>query len=143
MPVSVPILIDLQTTSVGPCLGPIISGFISTVSWRWTFWVGFIFAVISAPGVIFMPETYAPVLLHAKAKKLRKETGNINIVSQSEIDPKTWHYVGTVVLMRPIKMIVHESIVLFSCLFLALAYAIFYILLQAYPRIFEGPDSKF
>lgn len=31
----------------------------------------------------------------------------------------------TVILMRPLRMLIFESIVLFTCLYLALAYAIF------------------
>ena len=45
-------------------------------NWRWVFWIltmfaGFCFFVI----LFFVPETYAPALLMAKARKLRKETG--------------------------------------------------------------------
>lgn len=35
-------------------------------------------------------------------------------------------------------MAIQESIVHFTCLYLALAYAIFYLYFQAYPIIFEG-----
>lgn len=62
----------------GPSLGPIVSGFIqvSGTSWRWVYWVSTIFAGVCTLLVIFtLPETYAPVILANKAKKLRKETG--------------------------------------------------------------------
>lgn len=35
-------------------------------------------------------------------------------------------------------MIIHESIVSFSCLYISLAYAIFYLYFEAYPIIFQG-----
>ena len=44
----------------------------------------------------------------------------------------------TVTLMRPLNMIIHEALVLFTCLYLALAYAIFYLFFEAYPLIFQG-----
>ena len=44
----------------------------------------------------------------------------------------------TVILMRPLHMIVREAIVLFSCTYLSLAYAIFYLFFEAYPIIFQG-----
>ena len=44
----------------------------------------------------------------------------------------------TVTLMRPLNMIAFEAIVLFTCLYLSLAYAIFYLFFEAYPLIFQG-----
>lgn len=44
----------------------------------------------------------------------------------------------TVTLMRPLHMIAYEAIVLFTCVYLSLAYAIFYLFFEAYPLIFEG-----
>ena len=89
-----------------------------------------------------MPETYLPVLLAQKARNLRKETGNENIFAMSELERKGPKHMITVVLTRPFRMLVHESIVLFTCIYLALAYAIFYLYFQAYPIIFQGPDSR-
>ncbi|KAK3344363.1 hypothetical protein B0T25DRAFT_616029 [Lasiosphaeria hispida] len=44
----------------------------------------------------------------------------------------------TVVLTRPIRMIVLEPIVNTSCVYLALCYAIFYMSFEAFPIIFQG-----
>lgn len=60
---------------IGPVLGPIIGGFVtqSYLGWRWVFWVMMIFAALCwVLIVLFMPETFAPVLLLRKAKRLRK-----------------------------------------------------------------------
>ncbi|KAB8208079.1 major facilitator superfamily domain-containing protein [Aspergillus parasiticus] len=54
--------IFMFATTFPPLLGPIISGFVSTVSWRWTFWAGFIIGGVGFPLVLVMPETYMPVL---------------------------------------------------------------------------------
>jgi hypothetical protein len=88
-----------------------------------------------------MPESYAPVILARKAAKMRKETGNQNIVARSDLESKSWNYVITHVMTRPFRMLIHESIVLFTCIYLSLAYAIFYLYFEAYPIIFQGPDS--
>jgi len=88
-----------------------------------------------------MPESYAPVILARKAAKMRKETGNQNIVARSDLESKSWNYVITHVMARPFRMLIHESIVLFTCIYLSLAYAIFYLYFEAYPIIFQGPDS--
>lgn len=113
-------------TTWGPVLGPMIGGYIATVDWRWTYWVALIFAGATFPFVLFMPETYAPTLLKKKAKRLRKETGNLKIVAPIELEDQSWQEFFTVVLTRPVRMFLFEWIVLFSCLYLSVAYSIFY-----------------
>jgi hypothetical protein len=88
-----------------------------------------------------MPESYAPVILARKAAKMRKETGNENIFARSELESKSMSYVMTIVMTRPFRMLFHESIVLFTCMYLSLAFAIFYLYFEAYPIIFQGPNS--
>ena len=60
---------------MGPCLGPLLGGWIwvGTHSWRWIYWVLFIFLGLIFAFTIFAPETYAPILLKKKAARLRKE----------------------------------------------------------------------
>lgn len=131
-------LIRLRATTCGPQLAPIISGFVSVVSWRWTFWVGFIVAGASLILLLFLPETYGPTILKHRAKRMRKETGNPNIFAAIELERKGAKQMITVTLMRPLHMIAFEAIVLFTCIYLSLAYAIFYLFFEAYPLIFEG-----
>lgn len=108
------------------------------VGWRWTFWVGLIFAGVSLVPLVFLPETYGPTILKARAKRIRKESGNTAIFAPIELEKKGVKQMLTVTLLRPLHMIVSEAIVLFTCLYLSLVYAIFYIFLEAYPIIFEG-----
>ena len=56
---------------------------------------------------------------------MRKETGNPSIFAPIELERKGARHLITVVLMRPLNMIIFEAIVLFTCLYLSLAYAIF------------------
>jgi MFS family permease len=123
-------------------LGPIISGYVSVHSWRWALWVGFIIAGVSIIPVLFLPETYGPVILKKYAQQMRKATGNPNIVAPIELEKKGAKQMITVTLMRPIRMLLFEAIALFSCLYLALAYAIFYMFFEAYPIIFQGELSS-
>ncbi len=73
-----------------------------------------------------MPETFGPVILKRKAKKLRKETGSDKYVAPAELEKQEVREIITQVLMRPIRMFLFEAIVLFTCMFLALEYGIFY-----------------
>ena len=129
---------EVKATTCGPMLAPLISGFVSVVSWRWTFWVGLIFAGFSLAFLSFLPETYGPMILKARAKRTRKESGNLNVFAAIELEKKGARQMMTVTLMRPVHMIVYEAIVLFTCLYLSIAYAIFYLFFEAYPIIFEG-----
>lgn len=85
-----------------------------------------------------MPETYAPVILKRRAHKLRKDTGNSSIMSPLEIQSRNVREMILITISRPFRMIFYESIVSLSSLYLALAYAIFYLYFEAYPIIFQG-----
>ena len=53
--------------------GPIVGGFVtqSHLGWRWTQWLTLIMAAASMlTAVIFVPETYAPIILSRRAKAL-------------------------------------------------------------------------
>lgn len=87
---------------------------------------------------MLLPETYGPVILKKRARRLRKETGNPSIFAPIELEKKGAKQILTITLTRPLRMLVFEAIVLFTSLYLAFAYAIFYMFFEAYPIIFEG-----
>ncbi|KAI1372252.1 major facilitator superfamily transporter [Hypoxylon crocopeplum] len=129
----------MVTTVFGPLLAPIISGFCSeSIGWRWTFWIGLIFAGLTLILVLFLPETYAPVLLSHRAAKIRKADPNAQVYSATELEPRDMTQLITRVLTRPIRMILTELIVTATCLYLSLVYAIFYMSFQAFPIIFQN-----
>lgn len=132
----------MSATACGPVIAPPLSGFVAeNTTWRWVFGVGAIFAGVTIPFIACQPETYAPILLSKRAARLRKETGNQNIIAQSDLQKKSLKYVVTVVLARPFRMLFQELIVSTTCTYLALCYGIFYLYFEAYPIIFQGPDS--
>ncbi|KAJ5232129.1 hypothetical protein N7468_005085 [Penicillium chermesinum] len=128
----------MACTTFGPIIGPLISGFVAGVSWRWCFWIGLICAGASLPLIAFMPETYAPVILKKRAQKIRKDTGNQSIISPLELESRDIRQMAIITISRPFRMIFYESIVSLTSLYLALAYAIFYLYFEAYPIIFQG-----
>jgi multidrug resistance protein len=118
----------MGATTWGPILGPVFSGYIAVVSWRWVYWLQLIIAGATWPVLLTMPETYAPIVLKSKAKKLRKE-GKTNAYAPTELEKRDLHELFVVVLTRPVRMFLFEGIVLCSCLYTALVYAIFYSML--------------
>ena len=67
-----------------------------------------------------------------------RESTNPNAFAAIELEKKGARQMMTVTLMRPVHMIIYEAIVLFTCLYLSVAYAIFYLFFEAYPIIYEG-----
>ncbi len=87
--------------------------------------MGLIVAGLSLILLLVLPETYGPTILKHRARKMRKDTGNSNIFAPIELEKKGMHQMMTVTLTRPLRMIAFEAIVLFTCAYLSLAYAIF------------------
>ncbi|KAL1896824.1 hypothetical protein Sste5346_004457 [Sporothrix stenoceras] len=128
----------MAMTVFGPLFAPIISGYCSTtIGWRWTFWIALIYAGASLIPLALLPETYGPILLKRRAVRMRKEDPKANIVAPHELEKKNLRELATIVLTRPLRMIISELIVSCVCIYLALLYAIFYMTFTAFPLIFE------
>lgn len=69
---------------------------------------------------------------------MRDETGDPDIFAPIELEKKGARHLITVTLTRPIRMVLFEAIVLFTCVYLSIAYAIFYLYFEAYPLVFQG-----
>jgi len=68
----------------------------------------------------------SPTILRSKARKLRKESGNENVIAPADLEEDDLWKIITIVLTRPIRMFLFEAMVLSTCIYLALAYGIFY-----------------
>lgn len=121
-----------------PCIGAIVNGFISVDTGRYDLmpWVNMAFAGVLLILICFVPETYAPVILKHRAKKLRQETGNANIMTEQEAQPMSFSELMNDVVYRPFKFIVQEPVLVLVCLFIALIYGMVYAFFFAFPTIF-------
>ncbi|KAF7925806.1 hypothetical protein EAE99_005841 [Botrytis elliptica] len=117
--------------SFGPLIGPIIAGYTSTTNWHWMFWIALILATSNWPLLLFLPENFAPVIIH----RLQK-TQEHRLVHPTA--GKNMKDLVTIAFTRPIKMFA-EPLVLFSDLFLVYQYSIYYLYFEAYQIIFQGP----
>lgn len=128
------IAVYMSVTTVGPLIGPLISGFLSQISWRWPFWVAAMIAALGLPFVLTLPETFAPVLNNKHVRKQMK-TG-VNVEGDQ---PQNLHAFNVnKIFLRPFTLMITEPILLFTSLYLALAYAVMYLMFQAYPILFQG-----
>ncbi|GAB0135935.1 hypothetical protein EsDP_00004255 [Epichloe bromicola] len=128
----------LVTTVFGPVFGPIVSGFASpTIGWRWAFWIALICASATFIMLLFLPETYHPILLAQRARLLRQQGHSPNIVAPRDLHKAIdLTQLVTKVLTRPLRMLFFEPIVAATCAYLAFVYALFYVSFQAFPIIF-------
>jgi len=87
---------------------------------------------------LYVPETYAPVLLHKRAAALSKITGHCYI-SKLEVGrpKKTAVQQFTIALVRPWVLLFREPIVTLLSLYLAVIYGTLYLMFAAFPIIFE------
>ena len=78
--------------------------------------------------LILLPETYAPVLLQWKAKRLRKADPDANAKLYAEHERSDWSLGGIVhrTLYRPIQMLIQEPILLLVTVYLSFVYGILY-----------------
>jgi MFS family permease len=127
-------------TFVGPAMGPIIGGFVtqSYLGWRWTEHLTYILAFFFlALDVLFLPETYGPVLLKERAKKLRHEKKIWAIHALQEEKEISFKSIFEVYLSKPIKMLLFEPMILLLTMYVSFVYGVVYLLFSAFPIAYQ------
>ncbi|KAL8796427.1 MAG: hypothetical protein Q9195_001334, partial [Heterodermia aff. obscurata] len=121
--------------NIGPAIGPIISGFTATFDWRWEYWIALMIAAISWVPLLFLPETYGPVLEARRIREARNKASIDEVAPLPPIQRPTAKEIIVSALIRPMRLFA-EPIVLATSSLMALVYAIFYLFFEAYPLIF-------
>lgn len=81
-------------------------------------------------------ETYAPVLLENKARRLRKETGNE--LYQSRLKKEgTARDLFLQAIIRPTRMFIFSPIVMAICIYIAVIYGLLYILFTTFTFVYK------
>ncbi|MCJ1419401.1 hypothetical protein MMC32_005756 [Xylographa parallela] len=124
-------------TLLGPTIGPLLGGFITQYSsWRWTFWsVSILDGCIQLIATFFFRETFAPIILGRRAKRMRKETGNSALHTKWERPDRTFARIAAAALARPFILLGTQPI--FQCLALYIAYlsGLVYLALTTFPGL--------
>lgn len=117
---------------LGPVLGPIVGGFAAEEKgWKWTQWVSLMFSGAILPLVVFLPETYKPVIL---VKRAKKRGVKLDLSPLSQVLKVT----VSITLLRPLEMLVVEPIVLVWSFYIAFIFAVLFGFFEAFPIIFQG-----
>ncbi|KAL6713530.1 hypothetical protein ACLMJK_008995 [Lecanora helva] len=124
---------------LGPAIGPIAGGFIAeNTTWRWVFWATSLAAgLIQISGLFLLRETYPPILLHRKAEKLRKESGNASLHTEFEDPQRSLANIMKHSLVRPFVMLGTQPIVQALAIYAAYLYGIMYLVLSTFPTLWE------
>lgn len=126
---------------LGPAIGPIAGGFLGmNAGWRWV--MGFLAAFagfVWIAGSVLIPETYAPVILRARARKLCRMTGK-HYVSQADVMAGGKPSLGQsfkIALLRPWILLFKEPIVLILSIYMSVIYGTLYMMFAAFPIVFQ------
>lgn len=124
---------------LGPGLGPLISGFVNQhISFRWTFYIMIIWSgVLSLLVYLLVPETYEPILLKMKAKRLRETTGDDRWYAPIEKQKTTLYETVLTSSRRPIALIFGDYMTLALCFYTGFTLAVVYMFFVSFPYIYR------
>lgn len=106
---------------LGPVLGPLVGGFVTmNLGWRWVQGVCCIFIGVVFFAGLLIPETYMPVLLHRKAKRLSEADGKVYVSVLKTGVATTKSGVFSKAIKRPWVMLFMEPIVLIASVYVAI-----------------------
>jgi MFS family permease len=122
---------------LGPIVGPVVGGIVTNaLGWRWVFWIiAMIAGALSGLMFFFSRETFAPVILEQKTRKLQKETGNYLLRSKlaSGLQPRD-HFRRSI--LRPFKMLLFSPVCIICGCYVGLAYAYLYLMFTSLTPLF-------
>jgi DHA1 family multidrug resistance protein-like MFS transporter len=124
---------------VGPAVGPITSGFLNLKEdWRWSFYVLLWLGAGTLPFLFTIPETYAPVILRHKARRIRKAriAGYEEVKAPIEDSGMSLFAIYKVALIRP-WIILFDPISFLCAIYIAVVYMLLYMLFTIYPIVFQ------
>ncbi|KAK0713263.1 major facilitator superfamily domain-containing protein [Lasiosphaeria miniovina] len=123
----------------GPILGPIVSAAVvaqPSLGWRWTeYLAGILQSFVLVLALVFIDETYPPLLLVYKARRLRVDSGNWALHARHEEWDVSIEELAHKFLLRPVQLLC-TPICFLVALYASFCYGILYMQLGAVPIIF-------
>ena len=124
---------------LGPAIGPIAGGFLGQS--RGWIWIEALMAIFSGVmwllTLVFVPETYAPVLLRKRAQKLSSITEKVYRTRADAEGQAAGSQSLSTILVRPWVLLFTEPIVSILSIYMAIIYRTLYMLFGAFPICFQ------
>lgn len=133
----------LAINSLSIILGPTTSylvgtGLKSLMSWRWVIWINAIASFVLMICIFcFYNESYHPILLQRKAKRMRQATGNWLYHCDHDSLTLTKEEMLRVHLLRPVFLL-FTPIVLIVCLFNGFSFGLYFMVSIYVPKSFQN-----
>ncbi|RSH91579.1 hypothetical protein EHS25_009878 [Saitozyma podzolica] len=123
----------------GPCLGPILGGYLNqNVTWRATFYLIIGWSAVECVLLWFLvPETFLPMVLKSEAKRQRAQTGEAAWRAPAEMSERKVSDVFPGALWVPIRMMMVEKMALALDVWTSLILGIIYLFFNAIPFTFR------
>ncbi|KAJ5364233.1 uncharacterized protein N7496_009946 [Penicillium cataractarum] len=126
---------------LGATVGPVPGSYIvmaNTVSWRFVDWsTAILTGLLLALVILFLPETYSPVLLRWKAQQLRRLTGDDRYRAPLEFKKVSLRGRFRNAFSRPIIFFWTEPIIVVFSAYMAIVFIILYTFTAGFASIFE------
>ncbi|KAH7402730.1 major facilitator superfamily domain-containing protein [Pyrenochaeta sp. MPI-SDFR-AT-0127] len=126
--------------TLGPALGPTLSSYaVKSLGWRFSSWE---LLIIAGPVyllmIAFLPESSGLTILYYKAKRLREETGNANLMSDAERKQKNLQVSSLLfdALIKPWEINALDPAILFTTVYMGLCYGIYYSFFESLPLVY-------
>ncbi|KAN0115774.1 Major facilitator superfamily domain containing protein [Russula decolorans] len=135
--VGTPMAVYTVTSFLGPEFGLVFSGFVNQhATWRWTYYALIIWAFLQTVALIcFVPETYTPVILKWKARRLRKAGGDKHLYAPLEKIDSSLARSIFVSCYKPFQLLTDQMLFLID-LWCAFILGILYLAFKVFPIIF-------
>jgi len=126
--------------TLGPALGPTLSSYaVKDLGWRFSSWELLIIAgPIYLALLLLLPESSGPTILYYKAKRMREETGNPELMSESERKQRNIKVSSLLfdALVKPWEINALDPAILFTTVYMGLCYGIYYSFFESLPLVY-------
>ncbi|KAK5121368.1 hypothetical protein LTR85_005534 [Meristemomyces frigidus] len=127
---------------LGPAVGPIIGGYLTEgASWRWIYWATSIIQGVLVVFCLFIfKETYAPLILERRARRLRTEMGDVRYYTAvSKLhEGRSVRSIAQQSLSRPLRLLAFHPIIQAMASLGAFYYGILYIVIATFSTMYIG-----
>ncbi|KAA1478677.1 MFS polyamine transporter [Dentipellis sp. KUC8613] len=130
---------------IGPVIGPIVGAWIAELShWQWVFRATSIAdGCVQLLGILFLKETFAPLLLERKAEKIlalmdQETRDRTTVRTIYEGENRDWRKLLRKSLIRPVQLFIMEPIVQLFGIYMGFVYGLLYLFITTLPSIYQG-----